>query len=170
MPFDYDKLYSETPNALGKPTKIIVNFFDEQVPQNARILDVGCGQGRDALFLGRRGHHVIGVDQSPNGIRDLQAVAKKENLTVEGVVADVTSFTPTGSFDVVLIDRTLHMLTPDERRTVLSTLLDHVIEGGFLIIADETSNIPGFQAAISAHRQDWVIEFQKRGYLFVHRT
>jgi cyclopropane fatty-acyl-phospholipid synthase-like methyltransferase len=52
-------------------------------------LDVGCGQGRDALFIAIKGHRVVGMDISANGIRDLKDVASRENLPIEGIVADI---------------------------------------------------------------------------------
>lgn len=169
MAYDYDKLYGETRDALGAPSDVFVAFFEGYERRNARVLDVGCGQGRDALFIARRGHRVVGVDLSPNGIRDLQAVAEAEHLPVEGTVADITRFTPPGLFDIVLIDRTLHMLDAGARAAVLSGLLDHVAPDGRVLIADETSNIAGMQAVISAHGAGWHTELQKRGYLFVRR-
>jgi SAM-dependent methyltransferase len=169
MSYDYDKLYGETPNALGEPTRGIVSFFDRLPLQKARVLDVGCGQGRDALFLARRGHAVTGVDLSPNGIRDLTAAARAEKLDVTGIVADVTQFTPSGLFDVVLIDRTLHMLPPDARLRVLTTLADHIAEHGWLVIADETRNIPQFVRFLEADHRGWEITYRKAGSLFACR-
>jgi len=75
MSYNYDKLYGETRDALGAPTSIFVDFFDQFDRTNVRVLDVGCGQGRDAIFIARKDHRVVGVDISPNGIRDLQDVA-----------------------------------------------------------------------------------------------
>ena len=43
MAYNYDKLYSETPDALGKPTQVFVDFFDQFERKYARVLDVGCG-------------------------------------------------------------------------------------------------------------------------------
>jgi len=170
MAYDYDKLYGETRDALGEPTSIFVDFFNRLERQNARVLDVGCGQGRDAIFIARLGHRVVGVDLSSNGIRDLQVVATQENLAVEGFVADVTGFTPSGLFDVILIDRTLHMLAQSESTSVLSSLLDHVAESGWLLIADEASNIAGFQNTIAVHDRNWIETYQKRGYLFIQEV
>ena len=76
---------------------------------NASLLDIGCGQGHVALLIARAGHRVVGVDLSPSGIHDMTRVATKEALPVEGIVADLSTFTPQGIFDVLLIDRTLHM-------------------------------------------------------------
>ncbi len=169
MTFDYDKLYGKTPDALGKPTRVFVEFFNQIERTGCRVLDVGCGQGRDALFIARQGHKVVGVDLSPNGIQDLIAAAITENLAVEGVVADITAYQPEGTFDVILIDRTLHMLTKEARLSVLAQLLMHVVENGWLLIADEASNIDEFERLISSHQSDWEITLSKRGYLFAHR-
>jgi len=81
MPTDYKKVYRGAKQALGAPTKAFVKFFDALAEPGLRVLDVGCDQGRDALFIARLGHSVVGIDLSPTGIREL-----------------------------LLIDRTLHML------------------------------------------------------------
>lgn len=83
MGYDYDKLYGETRDALGPPTKAFVDFFDRLETKQARVLDVGCGQGCDALFIARAGHRVVGVDLSPNGIRDLTEAARREGLHIQ---------------------------------------------------------------------------------------
>ena len=69
-----------------------------------------CRQGRDALFIARHGHHVLGVDLSPTGIRDRTIAAKIEGLPIQGTVADLTTYNPSGFFDIILCDRTLHTL------------------------------------------------------------
>ncbi|SEW14218.1 Methyltransferase domain-containing protein [Aliiroseovarius sediminilitoris] len=170
MAYDYDKLYSKTPDALGRPTETFTRFFDRLDGRPIRVLDVGCGQGRDALFIARQGHVVVGVDLSPHGIRDLEAAAQREDLPVEGVVADITSYQPDGVFDVILIDRTLHMLTRSARHDVLARLLDHVADQGWLLIADEPSNITGFERTIDAHDTAWAVEVRQSGYLFMRRN
>ena len=170
MGYEYDRLYGGTRDALGPPTAIFVDFFDRFDRRNARVLDVGCGQGRDALFIARSGHHVVGVDLSPNGIRDLNAAAARESLAIEGVVADVATYAPDGEFDVILVDRTLHMLASSTRLKVMNTLLDHVKNGGWLLIADEVSNIKALEAVVSEHDADWNTKLSERGHLFVHRS
>ncbi|NNE79756.1 MAG: methyltransferase domain-containing protein [Silicimonas sp.] len=169
MAYDYDKLYGEAREALGDPTSIFVDFFDRLDQQNGRVLDVGCGQGRDAIFIARKGHCVVGVDISTNGIRDLKDVAARENLPIEGVVADIVSYRPDGAFDVILIDRTLHMLARPARLAVLKTMLDHVNGNGWLLIADEAANIADFETVASAHPANWTTELSRRGYLFLRR-
>ena len=88
MAYDYDKLYRETPHALGAANAHIAAFF-ETIDTPVRVLDIGCGQGRDALPIARRGHRVVGVDISPAGIDDLIAAAAADGLDVTGYVADI---------------------------------------------------------------------------------
>ena len=166
MAYNYDKLYSETPDALGPPTQEFVDFFDAYDRSNARILDVGCGQGRDALFIARQGHQVVAVDLSPAGIKDVMAAATAEELSIEGIVADITAFQPEGEFDVILIDRTLHMLPASDQRSVLASLLLHLRSKGWLLIADERSNMARFHDVLAKSDLPWSVTKDGKGYLF----
>lgn len=167
MAYDYDKLYSSERNALGEPTDKFVKFFETYRPKSARVLDVGCGQGRDALFIARLGHRVVGVDVSPSGIAGLAADSEREHLGIVATVADITEFEPEGLFDIILIDRTLHMLDADNRQLVLTRLIQHIAQSGRLLIADEKINMSGFKAVLDACGRDWRIIDEKGGFLFV---
>jgi len=170
MTTDYEKVYCGAKQALGEPTKEFVKFFDTLPRPRLRVLDVGCGQGRDAFFIARLGHSVVGIDLSPTGIRDLLAGAEAEDLSVQGFIRDIRSFEPAGTYDVLLIDRTLHMLDVSERAVVLARYLDRVEAGGYVLIADERSNIPSFETVLQADRRDWHLVLRRRGYLFAHQA
>jgi len=167
MPTDYEKVYRGAKHALGEPTKEFVDFFDTLAGSRRRVLDVGCGQGRDALFIARQGHSVVGIDQSSTGIRDL--LAEAEGLDVQGFVGDIRDFEPEGMYDVLLIDRTLHMLDASERSAVLARYLDQVEAAGYVLIADERSNIPVFEAVLEADGRHWRTLMKRRGYLFAQQ-
>lgn len=71
-----------------------------------RVLDVACSTGIDAVFLARRGVHVIGIDISLAMIVQLQDKVAREKLTdwVDAFVLDVTrlSLLPRGALDGVI--------------------------------------------------------------------
>ncbi|MCG7985406.1 MAG: class I SAM-dependent methyltransferase [Candidatus Thiodiazotropha lotti] len=169
MATDYEKFYRENRHGLGEPSKEFVAFFDTYGQEGSKVLDVGCGQGRDALFIARRGHTVTAIDQSPSGIRDLQTDAIAEGLAITAKVADIRDYKSKHPFDVILVDRTLHMLTPDERTTVLCKLLSLTKRGTHILIADEWSNIPTFKSVLDESRWGWTSTFEHRGFLFVQR-
>ncbi|AKS46801.1 Methyltransferase domain-containing protein [Octadecabacter temperatus] len=169
MSYDYDKLYASEAHALGEQTAAIATFIAGLSFKSARILDVGCGQGRDALPLARAGHDVTGVDLSPSGVEAMCAEAAQDGLNITGHVADITEYTPDGAFDILLIDRTLHMLDAAPRAVTFLTLIACVAPSGWLIVADETSNLPAFKAALLADEVDWAIERCAKGMLFAQK-
>lgn len=65
-----------------------------------RILDMGCGTGRHALELGRRGYQVTGVDLSNGMLDQARQIAQAEGIsTVTFQQADATRFTTDTRFD-----------------------------------------------------------------------
>ena len=53
---NYEKEYQNSRNVCGEPFPEIVEFFENYDDECATVLDSGCGQGRDALFIARKGH------------------------------------------------------------------------------------------------------------------
>lgn len=169
MPTDYEQVYRQQRHALGDPSREFVAFFDHYKRQNAAVVDIGCGQGRDALFIARLGHHVVGVDISTTAIAQLLEDAKSEGLNIEGVVADLREYEPADDYDVAVIDRTLHMLEKDTRLSVLARVCRGVRDSGFVLIADEKSNLPGMRAFFEKDSDNWTILKDKKGFLFAQK-
>ena len=145
MATNYDELYANDDNVCGAPFKELTGFFND-IPHTTKlnVLDAGCGQGRDTLFVARLGHTVHAIDTSPNGIQQLLAVTAKGNLNVSAEVADTRSYSTKNKFDIVLIDRVLHMLAPSDRVTTLSRYAEMVAPNGYLLIMDTPTNIGPF--------------------------
>lgn len=163
MAYDYEALYAQTPDALGAANADVVALFETLCPQ--RILDVGCGQGRDCLALARMGHHVHGVDLAPSGVAQMVAAADAQGLAVTGEVADITAYTPQDRFDAMVIDRTLHMLDDAPRVASLAHLLASLPSLKLVIILDEPSNIEQLKAVFPA--DDWRAEgFGTKGNIY----
>lgn len=169
MATNYDTLYKSTPNALGPPTAVILEWFQSLQKSRLSILDIGCGQGRDAIPLARLGHQIVGVDISANGVSQMKADAQKDNLDITGHVADIRDYRPERSFDVVLIDRTLHMLDAHEMNQVFDGLLDAVRPHGYCLLVDEPSNMLGFQSVAEHHAQRWNAARLKPGVMVFSR-
>ncbi|AWZ00724.1 putative S-adenosyl-L-methionine-dependent methyltransferase TehB [Rhodobiaceae bacterium] len=169
MSSKYEEIYKAHRHALGEPTKTFVDFFTSLEKPEQTVLDIGAGQGRDALFIARLGHSVTAVDLSPSGMMQLQEDANQEELNIKTHIVDVCEFTPSAKFDIVLIDRTLHMLNAQDRTAVLSSLLPHTNSQAFLLIADERSNIPAFTQTLNASTDPWEIFLQKKGFLFAQK-
>ncbi len=72
------------------PNAFLVNMVAGRKPGKA--LDVGMGQGRNALHLAAQGWQVTGVDISDEGVRQARESAARQGLALEAINADVDSF------------------------------------------------------------------------------
>ena len=165
----YESQYRERRGVCGEPFPEIASFFESYDRQGARILDLGCGQGRDALMVARRSRSVLGVDSSQTGIQHMLEDADAEGLSVEGVVADLTEYEIEGSYDVIILDRVLHMLEKDSRNALLEQVLQHVPPSGFVLIADMPGNKAAVRDAFSEDSRKWSTVLDREGFLFMQR-
>jgi SAM-dependent methyltransferase len=117
----YDKYYLDK-KYFGEPYPGLVEFFKNYEPKG-RVLDLGCGQGRDALLLGRLGYEVVGIDSSSMGIVQMNQVALNEGLSVKGFVADMYSYKINDSHDMVLLDSIFHFYSRDQKKETAFLLL-----------------------------------------------
>jgi 2-polyprenyl-3-methyl-5-hydroxy-6-metoxy-1,4-benzoquinol methylase len=130
----YDKYYQKE-NYFGHPYPGLIEFFKtHQLGRN--ILDLGCGQGRNALALARLGYSVVGVDLSKVGIDQMMTTAKKENLDVKGIIGDINRFPISNKYDIILLDSMLHFYKKDREKEIslLKKLMKEVKTNGLLII------------------------------------
>jgi len=168
---DYEKQYQESPNVCGPPFPEFVAFFERYNKTGAKVLDLGCGQGRDALFIARMGHQVVGVDISKTGIAQMLEEAEQEGLEVVGVVADIVEYEPSGEYDVVILDRVLHMLNEgSERRAVLEKASAVTKPGGLILIADTPKHQAQIRSFFEGQSEDWVRVKDKKGKIFVQKS
>lgn len=166
----YEKLYQQGDAVCCEPFPQFAAFFEALPVRNGRVLDLGCGQGRDAIFIARLGHRVAGVDLSPTGIKQMVAAADRWQLPVTSVVADIVRDQPVGEFDVVLLDRVLHMLADDQKRlTVLATAACHVAPGAHILIADTVRNMSAFKDFFAKRTDVWQERLAEKGLLFMQR-
>ena len=101
-----------------------------------RVLDVGCGPGRHALALARRGIEVLGVDLSPEFIDLASGWAAAESLPATFQVADVRSLAFDGEFDAVvcLCQGGFGLLGGDDDGAIVDRLARALRPGGRLAL------------------------------------
>ncbi len=101
-------------------------------------LDLACGEGRNAIWLARHGWSVTAVDYSSVGIEKAKKLAG--DTEVEWVVADVTTYEPGKTYDLVVIFY-LH-LPPDQIAGALTRAVGAVAPGGtFFAVGHALSNL-----------------------------
>ncbi|MGH3434951.1 MAG: class I SAM-dependent methyltransferase [Sciscionella sp.] len=124
---DWDEKYAATPELWGRGPNAFLRQQLAEVPPGVAV-DLACGEGRNAAWLGERGWSVTGVDFSPVAIEQ----AARRPVGVEWVCADVTTWQPRATpLDLVLIAY-LHLPMP-ELAGVLRRAASWLAEGGRLL-------------------------------------
>ncbi len=91
-------------NDFTRNTFVEVGFILSELdpPTGGHILDMGCGTGRHAIELARRGYCVTGVDISAGMLAEARKAAQAAGLTVEWVKADATQFQAAHLYDAAV--------------------------------------------------------------------
>jgi 2-polyprenyl-3-methyl-5-hydroxy-6-metoxy-1,4-benzoquinol methylase len=106
-----------------------------------RALDLGCGEGRNAVWLAEQGWAVTGVDFSEVALAKAERLAGHRSVSVEWVQADLRDYRPRfEAFDLVVL---LYLQLPvAERRLVLGRASTAVAPGGTLfVLGHDTRNL-----------------------------
>ena len=94
------------------------------------VLDAGCGTGRVALELSRRGLDVVGVDLDAA----MLGVARGKSSLIRWVQADLAEVDVGRTFEgVVMAGNVMIFVTPGTEGTVLANMARHLDDGGLLI-------------------------------------
>lgn len=107
------------------------------------VLDLGCGEGGDALWLARQGWQVTATDISAVAVERLAALARSHGLgdRVSAVRHDLHTSFPPGRFDLICAHY-LHTPLDLDRATVLRSAAHALRPGGRLLVVDHGSTSP----------------------------
>jgi tellurite methyltransferase len=128
---------------------IDIYVFDQlqkgRIASNDRVLDAGCGSGRNAFYLLTQGVNVYGVDSNPGavaGLRELASeldrVADADHFRVEPL--EKLSFA-SAMFDVVICSAVLHFARDDDQFNAMMGELWRVLRPGGMFFARLASTI-----------------------------
>jgi SAM-dependent methyltransferase len=124
---EYQKRFDDLADA-GVDVHGEVEFVAQWHPSS--VLDAGCGTGRVARELARRGMEVVGVDLDPSMIRTAQRLSPE----LEWVVADLAGLDLHRRFDLVVLAGNVPLFTPPGTETALiAACARHVGDEGRLV-------------------------------------
>jgi 2-polyprenyl-3-methyl-5-hydroxy-6-metoxy-1,4-benzoquinol methylase len=134
---DWDRRWEDKAlHVRGEPSEVVVAALVGIAPGAA--LDLGCGNGRHAVWLAQHGFHVTAVDFSEEALRQARQRAADAGVEVDWVHADIRAYEPgVEAFSLVLVGY-LH-LPSDERREALRRASAAVAPGGTLLLVGHDS-------------------------------
>ena len=145
---DWEKVYEAkvTPWDVGQPEDALVEFIDSSVVKPCRVLEIGCGNGNDAIFLAKKGFDVTAIDISKRAIEIAKERAKKANVKCNFIAEDATNLkSVSGKFDFVYDRACFHFIPEQKRGEYVQTVKKFLINGGyfFLIVSSDKDTVKG---------------------------
>ena len=135
----WDRRYSTTELIwTAEPNRFLVE--EAAGLQSGRALDLGAGEGRNAVWLASQGWQVVAVDFSAVGLEKAADLASHAGVELDLVVADATDELPEPGFDLVVA---LYLHLPSEQRRVAHRNAAAALAPGgtLLVVAHDTTNL-----------------------------
>lgn len=114
----------------GVPSAQIVDVA-AKLPSGASVLDLGCGDGRNTLYLAEQGFAVTAVDISEAAIGAVQRFAEARGLTITTAVRDIRHYMPEAPFDFIIAEGCLHLIERDQWARLVPRLQEATRPGGY---------------------------------------
>jgi len=111
-------------------------------PEGGSVLDVGCGEGRNSIFLAEKGFVVDAFDISKAGVEKAKKIAKERDVKINFMCVDLVQFVFEKDYDVILSHGVLHLCKKSERDLLIEQAQIHTRSGGYNAIDIFTNRLP----------------------------
>lgn len=125
----------------GEPNRFVAEYLSSVEPGAA--IDLGAGEGRNAVWLAQQGWDVTAVDFSAVGLLKAREMAADAGVSIATVACDVEAFDPTVPVDLVLL---CYLQIPDAEQVRLLRRVQRWLQPGgrvFVVAHDKLNTVGG---------------------------
>lgn len=144
----------------GRVSEEILDLMD-LLPKGAKVLDLGCGDGRNAIPLAEAGFYVTAVDISQAGVGKLQTLSEDRGLFIQTVVADIGTYRIQGEYDLIVAHGCLHLIERTQWKKLIREIQAHTSLRGYNAVTVFTDSVPA-----SSDMEDFFVGLFREGELF----
>lgn len=151
------------------PSKMCYRVLELMPPvRPLKLLDIGCGEGKDAVFFARNGYDVTAFDISSAGIEKTKRLAEKVGVHVQVFRADLLDFRLDSHYDILFSSGVLHYIKPELREEIFNNykrytnidglhVLNVFVEKPFIAPPPEKepNAYKWYSGELAAHYHDW---------------
>lgn len=152
-----------------------------QFVKPGKTLDLGCGNGRNSLYLAANGFDVTAWDKNASGINNIKTICQAEGLTnLQTAVVDLNALSFEGEYDFILSTVVLMFLEPQTIPGLIANMQRCTKLGGYnlIVAAMDTADFPctvGFPFAFKENElrnyyAGWELEKYNEDVGELHRT
>jgi SAM-dependent methyltransferase len=119
------------------------------LPPRGRVLDLAMAEGRNAVFMAKKGYNVVGVDIAEEAIRRARRLARDHHVTIKTIVADLTTYKITPDYyDVILVVEFLD-------RNLIPKIKAGLRKGGVVVFENHTVGNLKYNRT---EQKEWLLE------------
>ena len=139
----WEKTYQDkNVSTFSKGPTVDLNEYVNILSENSLVLDVGCGEGRNSIFLASKNHIVEAFDLSEAGIIKAKSIAENMNLNIKYWVQNLSEFKFLKEYNVILSHGVLHLPEKQYRDEFIINAQKNTKIGGFHFIGVFTNRLP----------------------------
>ena len=113
------------------PSRMCLKVISLMPPdKRIKVLDIGCGEGKDAVFFARCGYDVSAFDISDTGIEKTKRLAQSAGVHVNVFKASVWDYRLNYKHDILYSSGVLHYIKPALRNEIFSNYRNHTNTNG----------------------------------------
>ena len=178
IPFWEEAYQDEDAIAFSVNSNATIKEFEHLFDKQTQILEVGCGEGQNIIYLAKQGFvNIDAFDLSSNAINKVMHRCEVSNVKVNAFIDDLTKYQFDKKYDWVMSFGTLHFVTKKEWKKFIYNAKENTNVGGihimqiFTDVVPATDDIAPFAIGIAKDGeikelyQDWEI-IQFKSYVF----
>ena len=133
----YDDRYNQDDYYWGfRPSSACLRVLRLLPPEKPlRLLDIGCGEGRNAVFFARNGYEVTAFDLSPKGIEKTKALANRIGVKINVFEADLLEYREKDCYDIIFFTGVFHYIPPVLRSEIMLNYMEHTTSLGLNVFS-----------------------------------
>jgi len=137
----YDDTCRKVPFFVNKPDENLVHYFEKEMIFPSKVLELGCGAGRNAIYLAKKGCSVVGVDLSENALEWAKKRISEEDVNVELVCANIFDLDfQQESFDFIYDSGCFHHIAPHRRVSYIEIINRLLKQDGYFALCSFEEN------------------------------
>lgn len=170
----YDDKYRQEEYYWGStPSATCYKVLQNTPPdKHLRLLDIGCGEGRNSVFFARNGYDVTAFDLAESGVEKTKRLADKIGVNVNVLKANINEFRLEEEFDILFSTGVLHYIPSELRREIFENYKKYTSKDGihmFSVFVKKPFVEPAPEREVTAQKwisgelftyyHDWKIDF-----------
>ncbi|MEI2666083.1 class I SAM-dependent DNA methyltransferase [Rossellomorea sp. LJF3] len=166
----WEKQYGQIEDYLWglEPIQTLIDYLP--LVKDGKVLDLGIGEGRNALYFAHKGFEVEGIDISETAIKRSLTAAKEIGVTIKAEVNDLTKCEiEENTYSLIILANVLNFFNDEDIKGIINKAKKGLIPGGLIYINAFDVNDPSYDKNVkNAQTQSENTFYRPKSDTYIH--